>query len=148
MPRRKGKPSVFCPPLLRFPAGSCSTSHRPSRPTGAYVRMTLGVNFNELIGFTTYQVPAAVSGGGAGLNGPIGGILGGGGLGGAGGVGGRGVSVPTGPIAPVTDPGFGYGQTSGDPFEQALKAPAGPVALAPPVPAPAGKNPPRSALQH
>ena len=56
-----------------------------------YVRMTLGVNFNELIGFTTYQVPAAVSGGGAGMNGPLGGLLGGGGgLGGAGGLGGGG----------------------------------------------------------
>jgi hypothetical protein len=112
-----------------------------------YVRMSLGVNFNEIIGFTPYQVPAAVSGGGAGMNGPIGGlggILGGGGGGGGGGRGAGGGSVSMGPIAPVMDPDLGYFSPAGDPFEQALNAPPAPVARAPTLPAPSGKSPLRS----
>ena len=48
-----------------------SSGHMPSADRGAC--MSMGVSFSELNGFTNYSVPAAVSGGGANMNGPIGG---------------------------------------------------------------------------
>ncbi len=143
----RGQAIGFQPIPAPFPSGAMLDVTPAASADRRYVRTILGVSSSDLTGFTTYQVPAAVSGGGAGMNGLIGGILGGGGLGGPGGLGGGGSSVPTrptGPIAPVTDPDFGSGLPAGDPFEQALKAPVGPVALAPSLSARSGKNPLRS----
>ena len=81
----RGQAVGFLPTAVPFPNGAMLDVTPAVSADRRYVRMTLGVNFNELIGFTPYQVPAAVGGGGAGMNGPLGGILGGGGGGGLGG---------------------------------------------------------------
>ena len=71
-----------------------------------YVRMSLGVSFNDILGFTTYSVPAAVSGGGAaGMNGLLGGLGGAGGGGAGGGGGARSVGLG-GPVAVGPTPGI------------------------------------------
>jgi hypothetical protein len=89
-----------------------------------YVRLGINVSFNEISGFTTYSVPAAVSGGGAGMNGLIGGLGGAGGPGGLGGnIGARSVGLG-GPAAAGAAPGLVFGSPAGDPFEQALSDPA------------------------
>ncbi len=122
-----------------------------------YVRLSLGVGFQTIDGFSNFPVPAAVSGGGAnggGLGGAgLGGLLGGGGAGaggagnaGAGGGGPGVVSGMNGPIEPglASGPnmangyGHGYGANSGqgfngptgyDPFlkDMATTRPAAPV---------------------
>jgi hypothetical protein len=92
-----------------------------------YVRMGLNVGFNDLLGFTTYSVPAAVGGGGAaGMNGLIGGVAGAGGAAaGAGGIGG-GVGLRSeglgGPVAGANLPFSDFAPPAGDPFQQALVA--------------------------
>jgi hypothetical protein len=103
-----------------------------------YVRLGIGVSFNEITGFTNYSVPAAVSGGGGavGMNGLIGGMGGLGGLGGAGGVGGGAPRAGgfAGPIAGVEFPADELATPTGDPFERALRAQPGantPIALQP-----------------
>jgi hypothetical protein len=88
-----------------------------------YVRMSLGVSFNNIIGFTNISVPAAVGGGGVGMNGAIGGLGRVGGMGGAGGMHGMG-SVGLGrPAVNEQAPGFVIAQPAGDPFQQASQAP-------------------------
>ncbi len=84
-----------------------------------YVRLSIGASFQTIEGFTTYSVPAAVSGGGAGMNGPLGAIPGLGGIAGAGG--GAGAARPAGLLAPApASPPPPNGFSSSDPFEQAL----------------------------
>jgi hypothetical protein len=114
-----------------------------------YVRLSLGVNFTDIQGFTTYQVPAAVSGGGpVGMNGLLGGIGGVGGLGGVGGgAGGRAAGL-AGPIAAAPDPGFGFDMPSGDPFEQALKTQPEVRPAPGPLPARVEKRPSRPGSAH
>ena len=96
-----------------------------------YVRLGVNVGFNDLLGFTSYSVPAAVGGGGAvgaaGMNGLIGGFGGGGGgAAGGRGVGGAGGLRSEGLAGPVTDadvPMLGFRPPAGDPFQQALDVP-------------------------
>jgi hypothetical protein len=97
-----------------------------------YVRLGIGVGFQEITGFNNYSVPAAVSGGGgfAGMGGLIGGAGGLGGLGGAGGIGGggggaRGVGF-AGPLVSTEFPVPDFTSSAADPFQQALTAQPGP----------------------
>src|SRR4029079_1763735 len=82
-----------------------------------YVRMGIGVSFTSLLGFDTYSVPAAVSGGG--MNGAIGGLGGlGMGMGGGMGAGGGGFRAAGLGEARVAggDQGVGFGEVAGDAF--------------------------------
>jgi hypothetical protein len=90
-----------------------------------YVRLTLNPTFNVINGFTNYSVPAAVSGGGAGMNGPIGGLGGAGGLGGLGGATGLRSVELGGTTVAAAAPGLVLGTPAGDPFEQAAYTPQG-----------------------
>ncbi len=122
----RGQAIGFQPIPAPFPSGAILDVTPAVSADRRYVRMSLGVSFSVLNGFTTYSVPAAVSGGGPGMNGTIGGIGGAGGLGGLGGLdGANGVhSVGLGgPTVARAAPGLVFGPPAGDPFEQALRTP-------------------------
>src|SRR3954470_1781545 len=77
---------AFQPVVTPFPSGVTLDVTPTVSADRRYVRMGIGVSFTSLLGFDTYSVPAAVSGGG--MNGAIGGLGGlgmGGGMGGGGG---------------------------------------------------------------
>ena len=127
----------FQPGVGVLPSGSILDVTPAVSADRRYVRLGLGIGFNQVIGFTNYSVPAAVSGGGAGMLGPLGGLggLGGGGgagglAGGGGGAGGLGAgggfrSVGMGgPAVAESAPAFAFGQPAGDPFEQAKRGPS------------------------
>jgi hypothetical protein len=97
-----------------------------------YVRLTLNPTFSVINGFTNYSVPAAVSGGGVGMNGPIGGLGGAGGLGGLGGATGLRSVELGGTTVAAAAPGLVLGQPAGDPFEQAAHRPSGAAGSATP----------------
>lgn len=120
----RGQAIGFQPIPAPFPSGAILDVTPAVSADRRYVRMSLGVSFSELSGFTTYSVPAAVSGGGAGMNGPIGGIGGAGGLGGLGGANSvRSVGLG-GPTVAGAAPGLVFGPPAGDPFKQALRGPS------------------------
>jgi hypothetical protein len=120
----RGQAIGFQPIPAPFPSGAILDVTPAVSADRRYVRMSLGVSFSVLNGFTNYSVPAAVSGGGAGMNGPIGGIGGAGGLGALGGANGvRSVGLG-GPTAAGAAPGLVFGSPAGDPFEQALRSPS------------------------
>jgi len=120
----RGQAIGFQPIPAPFPSGAILDVTPAVSADRRYVRMSLGVSFSELNGFTTYSVPAAVSGGGANMNGPIGGIGGAGGLGALGGANGiRSVGLG-GPTVAGAAPGLVFGPPAGDPFEQALGSPS------------------------
>ncbi len=136
-----GQAIGFVPTPAPFPSGSILNVTPAVSADRRYVRLGIDVTFSQLIGFTTYNVPAAVSGGGAGMLGPLGG------LGGAGATGGLGAhngfrSAGLGETT-VTDaaPGVAFGSPAGDPFEQALRDPV--TTSSPATPAPLQATKPR-----
>ena len=84
---------AFQPVVTPFPSGVTLDVTPTVSADRRYVRMGIGVSFTSLLGFDTYWVPAAVSGGG--MNGTIGG-LGGLGMGMGGGMGAGGGRGPPG----------------------------------------------------
>jgi hypothetical protein len=119
----RGQAIGFQPVPAAFPNGPFLNVTPAVSADRRYVRMSLDVSFNVLNGFTTYTVPAAVSGGGAGMIPRLGGLGGAGGLGAAGGANGiRSVGLG-GPTVAGAAPGLVIGQPAGDPFEQALRSP-------------------------
>ena len=115
----RGQAIGFQPVPAVFPSGSILNVTPAVSADRRYVRMSLDVSFSQLTGFTTYSVPAAVSGGGAGMLGPLGGFGGAiapGGIGGANGLHSTGLGGPT---VAAAAPGFAAGLPAGDPFEQA-----------------------------
>lgn len=118
-----GQAIGFQPVPAPFPSGTILDVTPAVSADRRYVRLSLNPTFSVLNGFTNYTVPAAVSGGGAGMNGAIGGLGGAGGLGALGG--GNGVrSVGLGgPTVAGAAPGLILGTPAGDPFEQALRSP-------------------------
>ncbi len=132
----RGQAIGFQPVPAVFPSGSILNVTPAVSADRRYVRMSLDVGFSQLTGFTTYSVPAAVSGGGAGMFGPIGGFGGAiapGGLGGANGLHSTGLGQLGGPTVAEAAPGFAAGLPAGDPFEQARQGDS-----ASSFPAPAG----------
>jgi hypothetical protein len=120
----RGQAVGFEPIPAPFPSGAILDVTPAVSADRRYVRMSLGVSFSVLNGFTNYSVPAAVSGGGAGMNGPIGAIGGAGGLGALGGANGvRSVGLGGTTVAGAA-PGLVFGSPAGDPFEQALRSPS------------------------
>jgi len=117
----RGQAIGFQPTVAPFPSGSILDVTPAVSADRRYVRMSLAPNFSVLNGFTNYSVPAAVSGGGANMNGPIGGAGGLGALGGGNGIRSVGLGGPT--VAEAA-PGLVFGQPAGDPFEQALRSPS------------------------
>ncbi|WP_165226833.1 hypothetical protein [Aquisphaera insulae] len=111
----------FAPGVGVAPSGAMLGVTPAVVPPGTYVRMGLNVGFNEVTGFTTVPIPAAVSGGGAASPAALGGLLGrlGGNASGAMGNGGAAIlnGGPFGTIGAVsgvgTYGGFGYNL---DPF--------------------------------
>ena len=87
----RGQAVGFQPVVGSFPSGTTLTVTPAVTADRRYVRMSVNPFFNDLLGFDTFSVPAAVTGG-AGMNGALGGLGGGGGIGGggAGGAGGGG----------------------------------------------------------
>jgi hypothetical protein len=120
----RGQAIGFQPIPAPFPSGSILDVTPAVSADRRYVRMSLGVSFSTLNGFTNYSVPAAVSGGGANMNGPIGGLGGAGGLGALGGANGMRSVGLGGPTVADAAPGLVFGQPVGDPFEQALRSPS------------------------
>jgi hypothetical protein len=121
----RGQAVGFQPVVGSFPSGTTLTVTPAVTADRRYVRMSVNPLFTNLLGFDTYSVPAAVTGG-AGMNGAIGGLGGGGGIGGggAGGAGGGGFRA-TGlgmPRVAGSGPaiGTGSGSIAGDPFARAL----------------------------
>jgi hypothetical protein len=119
---------AFQPVVTPFPSGVTLDVTPTTSADRRYVRMGIGVSFTSLIGFDTYSVPAAVSGGGAGMNGAIGGLGGvgmgmGGGLGAGGGGGFRAAGLGETRAAGM-DPPVGFGPVAGDPFARAAEAPS------------------------
>ena len=129
----------FQPGVAVLPSGSILDVTPAVSADRRDVRMGLGIGFNQVIGFTNYSVPAAVSGGGAGMlgglgggggagglagGGAAGGLAGGGGAGGLGGMGGFRSVGPGGPAVAESAPAFVLGQPAGDPFEQATRSPS------------------------
>jgi hypothetical protein len=123
----RGQAVGFQPVVGSFPSGSTLTVTPAVTADRRYVRMSVNPFFNNLLGFDTYSVPAAVTGG-AGMNGALGGLGGGGGIGGIGGGGaggggfratGLGMGMPRvaggEPATPSATTGF-----AGDPFARAL----------------------------
>ncbi len=120
----RGQAIGFQPTVAPFPSGSILVVTPAVSADRRYVRMSLDASFSELNGFTNYSAPAAVSGGGANMNGPIGGMGGAGGLGALGGAGGlRSVGLG-GPAVAAEAPGLVFGPPAGEPFEQALQNPS------------------------
>ena len=128
---------AFQPVVTPFPSGVTLDVTPTVSADRRYVRMGIGVSFTSLLGFDTYSVPAAVSGGG--MNGAIGGLGGlgmgmGGGMGAGGGGGFRAAGLGETRVA-GGDQGVGFGEVAGDPFARAaeapsnLQAPAAPRAL-------------------
>ncbi len=117
----RGQAIGFQPTVAPFPSGSILDVTPAVSADRRYVRMSLNASFSELNGFTNYSAPAAVSGGGANMNGPIGGIGGTGGLGVLGGL--RSVGLG-GPAVAGAAPRLVFGPPAGDPFEQALRNPS------------------------
>ena len=106
----RGQAVGFAPIPAPLPSGVILDVTPAVSADRRYVRLSLGVSFSDIQGFTTYSVPAAVSGGGAaGMNGLLGGLGGVGGAGGAGGGGGArsvglGGPVVVGPLRDLTSP--------------------------------------------
>ncbi len=120
----RGQAVGFQPVVGSFPSGTTLNVTPAVTADRRYVRMSVNPFFNDLLGFDTFPVPAAVTGG-AGMNGALGGGggIGGGGAGGAGGGGFRAAGL--GPLMPRAAGGGGgpAGGTAGfasDPFAQAL----------------------------
>jgi len=120
----RGQAIGFQPIPAPFPSGAILDATPAVSADRRYVRMSLGVSFSVLNGFTNYSVPAAVSGGGANMNGPIGGLGGAGGVGGLGGDNGVHSVGLGGPTVAGAAPGLVFGPPTGDPFEQALRSPS------------------------
>jgi hypothetical protein len=119
----RGQAVGFQPVVGSFPSGTTLDVTPAVTADRRYVRMSVNPFFNNLLGFDTFSVPAAVTGG-AGVNGAIGGLGGGGGIGGggAGGAGGGGFRA-TGlgmPRVAGGGPVSGTGGFAGDPFARAL----------------------------
>jgi hypothetical protein len=111
---------AFQPVVTPFPSGVGLDVTPSVSADRRYVRMGIGVSFTSLLGFDTYSVPAAVSGG---MNGAIGG-LGGGGMGMGGGGGGFRAAGLGQTRAAGADQGLGFGPIAGDPFARAAEAPS------------------------
>lgn len=87
-----------------------------------YVRLGVNAGFNDIKGFTNFTVPAAVGGGAAGMNGPLGGA--------AGGVMGQGVMGQGGVLGGLgafANPNGGAVGVSGFPFAFAVSGGFGPL---------------------
>jgi hypothetical protein len=128
----QGQAVGFAPVPAPLPSGVILDVTPAVSADRRYVRLGVNASFNDILGFTTYSVPAAVGGGGAaGLNGLIGG-LGGGGAGGAG-AGARSVGLG-GPTALGPPPRYDIQLPPSDPFGQARREMSSPaVAAVPPA---------------
>jgi hypothetical protein len=91
-----------------------------------HVRIGVNAGFNDVRGFQTFQVPAAVAGGGAGMSGPVGGAGGVGGVAGMMGAGGSGLVGGLGAVGPFGPFGGGAVGMSGFPFAFAVSGGYGP----------------------
>ncbi len=137
----RGQAIGFVPIPAPFPNGTILNVTPAVSADRRYVRLTMNPTFNVLNGFTTISVPAAVSGGGAGMNGLLGGLGGAGGGGGIGAPGGLGGGAAGGGVRSVGlgettvaagAPGLVIGSPAGDPFEQARRSPKGAALPVPP----------------
>jgi hypothetical protein len=121
--RAHGQAVGFAPIPAPLPSGVILDITPSVSADRRYVRLNVGASFNDILGFTTYSVPAAVGGGGpAGMNGLIGALGGGGGgaAGAGGGAGARSVGLGT-PVVATPPPGFEFATSLGDPFQRALQ---------------------------
>jgi hypothetical protein len=141
----RGQAVGFAPVPAPLPSGVILDITPAVSADRRYVRLGVNASFNDILGFTTYSVPAAVGGGGAaGLNGLIGG-LGGAGAGGAGaGAGARSVGLG-GPTALGPPPPFDIQLSPSDPFERARREMMSPAAAAVPLAPPETK--PQAAIR-
>jgi hypothetical protein len=123
----RGQAVGFQPVVGSFPSGTTLDVTPAVTADRRYVRLSVNPFFNNLLGFDTFSVPAAVTGG-AGVNGAIGGLGGGGGGGGIGGGGGGGGAGGGGfratglgmPRVAGGGPVSGTAGFAGDPFARVL----------------------------
>src|SRR5262245_43924912 len=115
----------FQPVVSSFPSGVTLGVTPAVSADRRYVRMSLGVTFTDLLGFDTFLVPAAVSGGFGGVEGVGGGLGGVAGMNAGGGAAGGGFRA-TGlgdPRAPGGEIPEGLATMAADPFTEALHSP-------------------------
>jgi len=131
----RGQSSIaFVPDIGSIPTGETLTVTPAVSADRRYVRLTVDAFFNGLLGFTTINIPGAVSGGfgggggvGGGLGGGVGGGLGGGVGGGLGGAVGGGFGGMNGVIGQGGFGGAGSGMSAGASFRPGAEPLAGPV---------------------
>ena len=119
----KAQAVAFQPVVGSFPNGAMMSATPSVSFDRRYVRLGVDPRFNALLGFDTYSVPGAVSGGGPGGNANVN-VVGAAGMNGL--IGGAGVAAPAARAVPRPGPegfsGTGGGLASSDGFGAALEA--------------------------